>query len=129
MELVILLPVIALILVSLMEVGFLMFVRHTLTNASREGARAAVVFYVGEDRAGWAQTQAQTTVNTYLNNINFHRFNTWDVRADVPDGSGWTTGVPVTVTVTTPNGLLLLDDLIPAFQGISVQGVTTMKLE
>lgn len=128
-EMVILFPFLALLVVGLTEIGFLWFVRHTLTNASREGARAAVV-YVVTDRENFAKNQAKAAVDTYLNGINFHFFNKWDVNTNLHESAtGWTTGQPVTVTVTTPNGLLLLDDFIPAFNGISVLGVTTMKLE
>ena len=45
MEFVILFPLFMLILVGIVEFGHLFYVRHTLTNASREGARAAVVYY------------------------------------------------------------------------------------
>jgi len=135
-EMVILLPLIALILVSLIEIGFLWFVRHTLTNASREGARAAVV-YVSEaylenhgfaSRKNFVQQEAQEAVDTYLNGINFYFFDTWEVNATESTES-WSTGDPVTVTVTTPSGLLLLDKLITSFSNITVQGVTTMRLE
>jgi Flp pilus assembly protein TadG len=123
-EFVILFPLLALIVVGLMEFGYLWFVRHTLTNASREGARAAVVYYVGDDRTTWAQNTAQSIVNKYLQDINFP--GTWTVTTTT---TGSTPGDPVTVTITTPNGLLLLDKFIPAFNGISVLGVTTMKME
>ena len=42
-EFVILFPLFLLIIVGIVEFGHLFYVRHTLTNASREGARAAVV--------------------------------------------------------------------------------------
>ncbi len=76
-EFVILFPLLALIVVAMMEFGYLWFVRHTLTNASREGARAAVVFYTGGERATWAQNTARSTVDTYLQHIHFP--GTWTV--------------------------------------------------
>jgi Flp pilus assembly protein TadG len=128
-EFVILFPLLALIVVGLMEFGYLWFVRHTLTNASREGARAAVVFLSenmqGEARETWAQNTAQSTVDTYLKNIKFP--SKWTVKTET--SGSWNTGDPVTVTVSTPNGLMLLDKFIPAFHGITVSGMTTMKME
>ena len=43
-EFVILFPLFLLIIAGIVEFGHLFYVRHTLTNASREGARAAVVY-------------------------------------------------------------------------------------
>jgi Flp pilus assembly protein TadG len=127
-EMVFLFPLIALIAVAITEIGFLWFVRHNLTNASREGARAAVVFVV-DNRQNFAQTEAKNAVDAYLNGIKFNFLNTWKVDTEVPAGQSWTTGVPVTVMVETPSGLLLLDKFIPAFKDLKVLGVATMRLE
>jgi Flp pilus assembly protein TadG len=122
-EFVILFPLLALTVVALMEFGYLWFVRHTLTNASREGARAAVVFYTGGDRATWAQNTAKSTVDGYLQNIRFP--GTWNVVTAPGTGTGDVT----TVKVTTPNGLMLLDKFLPSYRGVIVSGETTMKME
>ena len=45
-EMVILFPVLVLFIVGIVEFGHLWYVGQTLTNASREGARAAVVYEV-----------------------------------------------------------------------------------
>jgi Flp pilus assembly protein TadG len=42
LEFVILFPLFLLIIAGIVEFGHLFYVRHTLTNASREGARAVV---------------------------------------------------------------------------------------
>lgn len=129
-EMFFLLPIIALVLVSLMEVGYLWLIRHTLTNASREGARVAVVYavipgtttMVDEDtRKGWAEA----AVTNYLTGTNFPGSHTTTVNFP----AGHATGDPVTVTVTSPSALLLLDKFIPAFDGITLSAATTMRLE
>jgi Flp pilus assembly protein TadG len=125
LEFVILFPLFMLILVGILEFGHLFYVRHTLTNASREGARAAVMYTAASNRISWAQTQATTTVNNYLNN----RLPgvSWSVPTPVVSGS--TTGSTVTVKVTATNVSLVLGELVNAFQNLAVSGQTTMKME
>lgn len=125
LEFVILFPLFMMILVGLLEFGHLFYVRHTLTNASREGARAAVLYTSASDRVSWAKTQATTTVNNYLNTRlpGVH----WSVPTPVVSGS--TTGSTVTVKVDATNVSLVLGDLVSAFQNLAVSGQTTMKME
>ena len=127
-EMMILFPLLTLIVVGLVEFGHLWYVRQTLTNASREGARAAVVYEVTDpDRAAWATTMAQNAVNQYLTDTKFS--GTWSPAiVDFPNGTA-NTGDPVTVTVTTPSGLKLLPKLLPAFDNITLAAETTMRLE
>lgn len=125
-EFVILFPLLVLIVVGLVEFGHLWYVRQTLTNASREGARAAVVYEVtNPDRAAWATSTAQTSVSNYLTDTKFPQ--TWKTNIAFPAGAS--TGDPLTVTVTTPSGLILLQKLIPAFDNITLSAETTMRLE
>jgi Flp pilus assembly protein TadG len=123
-EFVILFPVLVLFVVGIVEFGHLWYVRQTLTNASREGARAAVVYEVDNpNRAAWATTAATNAVNQYLTDTQFS--GTWDTVVT----AGAATGDPVTVTVTSPSGLLLLNKLLPAFNNITLAAETTMRLE
>ncbi|MDI6813659.1 MAG: pilus assembly protein [Deltaproteobacteria bacterium] len=135
-EFAILLPLIVLILVGLMEGGHLWHLQHTVTNASREGARAAILYNPPYSPA--AVTQAATqTVDNYLRN--YLPWKVWEteVGGGVDPSTGalqplpttYSTGAAVTVRVITNEGMLLLDTLIPAFQDIKVQAETTMKLE
>jgi len=125
-EFVILLPLFLLILVGIMEFGHIFYVRHTLTNASREGARAAVLFHSpASGRVSWAQAQATTAVNNYLNN----RLPgvKWTVPA--PEVSGSSTGSTVRVTITAADVSLVLGELVSAFKTLSVSAQTTMIME
>ncbi len=73
-EFVILFPLFMLILAGIVEFGHLIYVRHTLTNASREGARAAVIYFVpsvGGTRTTEAKDIAKTTVDKYLADTKF----------------------------------------------------------
>jgi Flp pilus assembly protein TadG len=122
-EFVILFPLFMLIVAGIVEFGHLFYVRHTLTNASREGARAAVIYQKSEDRATWAQATAKSIVDKYLADTKFA--GTYNVATT----AGSTSGSLVTVTITAPGSLLVLDTLIPALKNLSVTAETTMKME
>jgi Flp pilus assembly protein TadG len=124
LEFVILFPLFMLILAGIVEFGHMFYVRHTLTNASREGARAAVIYHVTADRAAWAAATAKSTVDKYLADTKFA-----GPTPSVVTTAGTTSGSLVTVTVTAPNSLLVLDSLVPALKDISVTAETTMKME
>lgn len=123
-EFVILFPLFMLILVGIIEFGHLFYVRHTLTNASREGARAAVVYYVGGTaRDTWAKAAAKAAVDKYLLDTKFYGAST------VTTTAGTLAGDLVTVTVNSTSGLILLDNAIPAFKDLNVSAETTMRME
>ncbi|MCL4500302.1 MAG: pilus assembly protein [Deltaproteobacteria bacterium] len=126
-EFIFLLPILLLIVVGIIEFGHLFAVRHTLTNASREGARAAVVYndMVGTPaRITFADTQAKAAVNKYLQDTQFA--GAWTVTDTV---AGSNSGDLVKVTVTAPGSLLLLDTFIPALKNVTVSAETTMRME
>ncbi len=130
-EMVILFPVLVLLVVGLVEFGHLWYVRQTLTNASREGARAAVIYPPAAHlptRAAWATTEAQTAVSNYLENYS-EITNLTCPPAHVVFPNGTNAGDPVIVTVTSPSGLILLNKLLPAFGGITLAAETTMSLQ
>ncbi len=129
-EFIVLFPLLMLILLGIMEFGHVFYVRHTLTNASREGARAAVMYRAGTtaERLSWAEStqpgSAIDTVNQYLNTrlpgIKF----TPKVTA-----TGGASGSPVTVRIEATDVTLVLGDLVDALQNLKVSGQTTMKME
>ena len=124
-EFVILFPLFMLILVGIVEFGHLFNMRHTLTNASREGARAAVVYTTIANRKTWAEGTAKAAVDKYLADTKFGGPYT------VTPVAGTSTGNLVTVTVTSDSGSLLLDKLVPAI-GDKIKTVTaetTMRME
>jgi Flp pilus assembly protein TadG len=132
-EMVILFPLLVLIVVGIVEFGHLWYVRQTLTNASREGARAAVVYEVDPVTKtiideGTRKNLATAAVTKYLTDTKFN--DAWKTDITLPVGTA--TGDPLTVTVTDTSpsgGLLLLPKLLSAFQGIKVSAETTMRLE
>jgi Flp pilus assembly protein TadG len=130
LETVMLFPVIALVVLAILEFGHLWQVRHILTIASREGARAAVVFQPGSDatREETAIQTAKDTVNNYLKNTAQWKSGDWTVPDPIVTlgPSGTLTGGTLTVRVQTQNALLVLHKLI---KDISIVEETTMRFE
>jgi Flp pilus assembly protein TadG len=144
LEFVILFPLFLLVIMGIVEFGHLFYVRHTLTNASREGARAGVVYYSppidgsGPARDIWAATEATTAITNYLGLGGGQTPRlpgvTLDLHPEVSGGtspfvSGSTSGSTVTVGITASNVLLVLDKLITLSNPITVTTETTMRLE
>ncbi|MGP8051774.1 MAG: TadE/TadG family type IV pilus assembly protein [Desulfobaccales bacterium] len=132
-EFIILFPLFLLIVVGIVEFGHLWYVDHVITNASREGARAAVVYPPStvSNRQAWAESEAQTIINDYLNPPNGSGPSVIPgvtVTISYPS-PGSTTGNPFTVQITATNVALVLGQVIPAFQTMSLQATTTMIME
>jgi Flp pilus assembly protein TadG len=133
-EFVILFPLFLLIVTGIVEFGHLWYVRQALTNAGREGARAAVVFQPGSDaeRETWARDTAKTAVTNYLNKFlgsgNF-TINDGDITFAVNPETGGLTGGYLTVKDHANSYLLLLDKFIPAFENLTLTAETTMRFE
>jgi Flp pilus assembly protein TadG len=122
-EFVLLFPLFMLILAGIVEFGHLFYVRHTLTNASREGARSAVIYQVVANRSDAAKTTAKSAVDKYLADTKFTGAYT------VTTTAGNASGNLVTVTINAPGTLMVLDKLVPALKDFSVTAETTMKME
>ena len=131
LEFVLLFPVFVLVILAVLEFGHLWIIRHTLTIATREGARAAVVYIPGTDeyRASEALRIAQERVNTYLGPAGPAKWEPDEFTVPVPTvnpGPGGLTGGTLTVRAQANEPLLVLHKLISP---ISVVGETTMRFE
>jgi Flp pilus assembly protein TadG len=130
-----LLPFFLLILVGLMEFGHLWNVRHTITNASREAARAAVVAPPAgvTNRKAWAEAEVTQTLKDIGFNLNADGAGTYNslpnVSFNVVVTPGSNTGDSVIVTITASNIVLWLSEVIPAFKKVSFSSHTTMRME
>jgi Flp pilus assembly protein TadG len=133
-EFIILFPLFLLIVVGIVEFGHLWYVDHVITNASREGARAAVVYPPSTvtNRQAWAESQAQTAVNNYLNPPNGSGPSIIPGVTVPPltfPSPGSTSGNNFTVQINASNVALVLGQVIPAFKTMSLQATTTMRME
>jgi Flp pilus assembly protein TadG len=127
-EFIILFPLFLLIVVGIVEFGHMWYVDHVITNASREGARVGVVY---PNTLALATPAAKNAINDYIM---------------PPNGSGPSVipGVIVTSTITSvvnngvtylqvqikaSNVALVLGKVIPAFETMTLQATTTMRME
>jgi Flp pilus assembly protein TadG len=85
-------PIFVLLVFGMIEYGRMVMVQQVITNASREGARRAVL-------DGVTATDVQTTVNTYLTNGTVSGAT---VTLNPTNPASATAGQPVTVTVSVP---------------------------
>jgi len=85
------LPVFVILVFGMIEYGRMVMVQQVITNASREGARKAVL-------DGATTSAVQTAVTTYLTNAAISGGST----AVSPDPSTAASGDPITVTVSIP---------------------------
>jgi Flp pilus assembly protein TadG len=130
-EFVVLFPLFLLIVVGIVEFGHLWYVDHVITNASREGARAAVVVPPSTvaNRQTWAENQATTVINNYLNPAGSGSVIPGVTVATSFPTAGSTSGNPFTVQITASNVALVLGQVVPAFQTMTLKATTTMIME
>ncbi len=85
-------PVFFLLVFGMIEFGRMVMVQQIITNASREGARIAVL-------DGTSAAEVNATVNNYLQNA---RISGATIIIDPPEPNTAGYGTPVSVTVTVP---------------------------
>jgi Flp pilus assembly protein TadG len=128
-EFAIVLSVLIVLLFGIIEFSILLYDKAVITNASREGARAGIVFSNG---SCLDQAQIAAVVNTYCANnlITFDGATTGPITQTNPaDGSG-VTGNPLTVTVTYNYGFLVLPNFVSGLTGgINLTAQTVMRYE
>ncbi len=138
-EFAIILSVFLMMLLGILEFGYDWYLKHALTNASRDGARYGVMF----------KTDTATNSQIYPSQL---PHGTWKTIQDVvkqelngelpsaiassvtvvPSGTAMTApgpGAPLTVTVTATKNWSALGALIPSINNMTVAVQTTMNLE
>ena len=125
LEFALILPVLALLVMGIIDFGLLMTSRASMVNASREGARAGIlltdplptesdIVSVVQNslvKAGWDSADIGNTTVTVT-------------------GPGGTTGTDVTVQLSTTHSFFVASKLIPSLQGpYPLSATTTMKHE
>jgi Flp pilus assembly protein TadG len=132
--------VLIILLLGIVEFGFLYFQKAAITNASREGARYGVTYQVDGNGIRVAPanypTTIQTVVTSYLNKAGIpassYTISVGDDPGPPPNPGGYTAGAPgkpIVVTVTCTNQMDLLSGFIPSLAHISFTGQTTMNCE
>lgn len=112
-------PLFFLLLLGMIEIGRMVMVQQVITNASREGARIAVL-------DGTTTTDVMNAVGTYLSSGGV-RNATVTIAPDPPSQAGY--DEPVTVTVRVPFSQVSWLPTPMFLGGVELAAVTTMRRE
>jgi Flp pilus assembly protein TadG len=125
-EFAIVLSVLIVLLFGIIEFSILLYDKAVITNASREGARAGIVFSNG---SCLDQAQIAAVVNTYCAN-NLITFDGTTTGPITQTAGSCVTGTPLTVTVTYNYGFLVLPNFVSGLTGgINLTAQTVMRYE
>lgn len=132
-EFALILPLLLVILFGIIEFSVYFFDKAVITNASREGARAGIVF-AAPARISNDEIEAKVAAYCADHLISFDPSSTLTVTIDPDDVTSRTVGVPLTVTVTYPFRFLLFSNLIGVIGGniadvLNLSAVTVMRME
>lgn len=134
-------PLLFVLTFAIVEFGLLLFDKAVVTNASREGARAAIVYNTdGSDYAPLNETQIEAVIMDYANGYLVNLGAAGDVNLAGDDitvtysGGTAASGGTVTVTVNYTYDFLVLPNLVPLIGGtfngtIDLVGTTVMRME
>jgi len=140
-EFAIVLPLLVLLLFGIIEFSILFYDKAVITNASREGARAGIVFFHDpdaeeQDRKSYAETEAEDAARRYCGNETKSRLITF--AAGVPtvtvnanlEGDG-DSGDDLTVTVGYHYDYLVIPNFASGLDegGINLEARAVMRLE
>ena len=139
-EFAVILPLLLLIVFGIVEFGFIFYNQAILTNASREGARKAIVFRTdGDDNRIYSGTEIEDAVNQYLytdfpanTNLRLVTFGADNLVIDPSAADGNVSisqGEYILVTVQYDYNFLLLPSFAGLPESITLTGKTSMRAE
>lgn len=124
-EFAIILPVLILLVFGIIEFSLLLYDKQVITNASREGARAGIVW--ADDRI--SDGEIMDVVDNYCLNY-LITFGTTNPPATTIVRTGLSAGDNLTVTVTYDYDFLVLPNFIASLAGgKTLSAVTIMRME
>lgn len=113
-------PLLFVLLFGIIEFGLILYDQAVITNASREGARYAAMYYI-EPSSGQAARRTQGEIRSWVNNYVATRligFGSSAPQVTVVDQNSAGVGYARTVTVTYNYNFLVFGDLISLLQGV-----------
>lgn len=126
-EFAIVLPLLVVLTFGIIEFSILFYDKAIITNASREGARAGIVF--NGDYPGVSEADIKNVVDNYLGS-HLITFGTPTPATTTLDTQCTDTGVPITITVTYPYNFLVLPNIVTSLAGtINLTAQTVMNCE
>ncbi|HXK58308.1 MAG TPA: TadE/TadG family type IV pilus assembly protein [Acidobacteriota bacterium] len=124
-EMAMILPLFLLLILGMIEFSLILYNKAMVTNASREGARAGIVFRHPDPVS---DTEIGTVVNNYLASrlISFNGSNTATTTVTRAGGSP---GGSLTVKVDYTYGFLVLPNFMGGGNSIPMSAITVMRME
>ena len=129
-EFALILPLLLVLVFGIIDFGLALFDKAVITNASREGARAGMVFNVPRLTDDQIRAVVQTYAGNYLVTFGTPNLQTTITRVDV-DGVGGNTssGDTLSVRVDYPYNYLVMNKLIPALGSLNLSSTSVMRYE
>ena len=126
------LPFVLILVLGIIEFGVLFYDKAMITNASREGARAGIVYQDTNHDDVYdphSESQIKTAVDAYLDGklIDFSGTPNWET--DVPSNEATSPGGRVRVVVTYHHTFLALGRFVGWGDAIDIDAETTMRVE
>jgi len=131
--------VLVVLVLGIIEFGFLWYQKQVITNASREGARYGVTYKTDTNGTRLAPQNLNPTISSVVDNYCTGRIPStptkcWSTTAtdDATNTGGYTLGTsgkPIVVTVTCTNRMDILSGFIPSLANLSFSAKTTMNCE
>ena len=131
-EFAIILPMLVVLILGIIEFGLLFYDKAVITNASREAARAGII-YQPDPRVD--STEIESVVLNYCNNKLVTFGSSTGPTVTVPNGPCTTSGDELAVSVTYQYEFLVLPDFLTNFfsgtvpGSIDVSAITRMRCE
>ena len=132
-------PVFFLLLFGIIEFSVILFDKATITNASREGARAGILFRDGDRTIGGANIAAEKTLienvvndyaSAYLLSLGGSSSITTTVTRNDRNANGvFDVGDDLTVSVNYPYNFLVLPGFAAGLSDYTLGAVTVMRAE
>jgi Flp pilus assembly protein TadG len=120
------LPVLVLLIVGIMEFSVLLYDQAVITNASREGARAGIVFF----DPPISDAEIQAVVNNYCASRMITFGAATGVTTSVSRAGSGSAGDPMTVLVNYHYDFLVIPNFLSDLAGgINLAGQTVMRME
>ncbi len=126
------LPVLVMLLFGIIEFGIILYDKAMITNASREGARAGILFEPDVTTYEEFKQNIDDAVNKYCSGhlITFGEDSTTHDITTIPNNTKPGQGEDLTVTVTYTYNFLVLPNFVTALvENINLSAQTIMRME
>ena len=129
-EFALILPLLLVLVFGIIDFGLALFDKAVITNASREGARAGMVFKVPRLTDDEIRAVVQTYAGSHLVTFGTPNLQTTIARVDVDGLAGdRSSGDTLQVKVDYPYNYLVMNKLIPALGSLNLSSTSVMRYE